>query len=212
MVLRNPMSDESRRRLTQRRDDLRRSITDRNRGQMMADISAMLACYHTYAAMTKAEVSKIATNYVVNLNGIPTWAISRACYQIRTGAVSDISLDHPPSTIRVRVLAMSVAQPSIAEVIQIERLLAARKYVPPATPEQRAAVNTAFGKLVGDLVAKASVVDHVGPEGRERALNKLAASRDRLIEAMYREDGVEPRRSGGMLISPSLVRAVNHSS
>ncbi len=207
MVLRNPMSDESRGRLTQRRDDLRKSICDRNRGQMIADIATMLSCYHTYATMAKQDAQKIVTKYVTELKGIPTWAVSRACYQIRTGGASDISQDHPPSTIRVRVLAISIAQPSITEVIQIERLLAARKYVVPPTPEQRAVVNRRFGELVGALKAK-TASDPVRDEAVERRLSKLAEFGERYIQRAYDEAGVPPRYSSGMLISPSLARAV----
>jgi hypothetical protein len=208
MVLRNPLSDGNRQRLQQRRDDLRKSICDRNRDQMMADIAAMLRCFRPYLVTTKDEVQKIVTSYVAELKGVPTWAVSRACYQIRTGAAPDISQDHPPSTIRVRVLALSIAQPSITEVIQIERLLTARKWVPPATPGERAKVNEKFGKLVSDLTAKARVADPAGDEARERTLQRLAAFGDRAIENVYRSAGVEPRSSGGMLISPSLARAV----
>jgi hypothetical protein len=207
MVLRNPMSDESRQRLMQRRDDLRKSICDRNRGQMISDIATMLSCYHTYAVMAKEDAQKIVTKYVTELKGVPTWAVGRACYQIRTGGAPDVSQDHPPSTIRVRVLAMSIAQPSITEVVQIERLLTARRYAVPATPEQRANVNEEFGKLVRALTANVAI-DPDRDGARERALSKLAAFGYRAIENSYRDAGVEPRRSGGMLISPSLARAV----
>lgn len=167
MVLRNPLSDGNRQRLIQRRNDLRKSICDRNRDQMMADIAAMLRCFRPYLVMTKDDVQKIVASYVTELKGVPTWAVSRACYQIRTGAAPDISQDHPPSTIRVRVLALSIAQPSITEVIQIERLLTARKWVPPATPEQRAKVNEGFVKLVSDLTAKGFFTSPVSGSGNE---------------------------------------------
>ena len=209
MVLRNPLSDHNRQRLIQRRADLRKSICDKNYDQKMADIGAMLRCFRPYLTISEAEVKKIITSYVVELNGVPTWAVSRACYQIRTGGAPDISQDHPPSTIRVRVLAMSIAQPSITEIIQIERLLAARTYVPPATPEQRAKVNEEFGKLVRDLTVKAKVAsDPVRDEARERTLDRLAMFGNHAIENVYAAAGVEPRRSGGMLISSSLARAV----
>jgi hypothetical protein len=209
MVLRNPLSDQNRQRLQQRRDDLRKSICLINRHQMMSDIATLLMCFRPYLVMTKEEVQKIVISYVTQLKGVPTWAVSRACYQIRTGAAPDISQDHPPSTIRVRVLAMSIAQPAITEVVQIERLLTARAYVPPATPEQRAHVNEGFGKLVRDLAAKVNVAsDPASDEARERTLQRLTTFGNRAIEGVYAEAGVEPRRSGGMLISPSLARAV----
>jgi hypothetical protein len=200
------ITDQMRALLRQRRDDLRKSMTAYDRTRIGADIAEMLSCFHTYARLEADEAKKIVTKYVIELRGLATWAVSRACYQIRTGTAEEISKDNPPSTIRVRALVMKIVSPQVAEAMKIERLLIAGKYTPPATPEQREQTKQKFTALSDDL--KASSVDLRREQAHERALSKLAKFSKMMISREYDEAGIVPKACGDMQVSLGLAQAL----
>jgi hypothetical protein len=206
LVIHHDMTDEQRAKLKQRRDELKKSLTEHNRQQMAADIGAALGCYPQFAKLSADEAKKLIAKYVSEMRGIPTWAVSRACYQIRTGSADDISKDYIPTTIRIRELAQAIAKPMVSEVIQIERLLRAEKYRPPATPEERERVKAGFATLVAEQKRWLKERDDAFEELRAAQGRKLAKADQRVMLAEYGRAGLDPVYAGDVLVSPSLAR------
>jgi len=211
LVLHNWPSNETRRALRERLDECRKKICDHNRTQIMADITAMLTCYTFFMNLGAEDAKKLATKYFFELKGAPTWAVTKACYQIREGTAPGISQIHAPSTIQVRTLAMSIAQPIMTEAATLDRLLSAKKYVPPLTNEQRDTIKTGMESLARGMKERAAV-NAERNDAAEKALVRMVENSRQAIMDDYREHGIEPIYTSLGVVSPSLLKSVGKLS
>jgi hypothetical protein len=132
-------------------------LTTSDRKKIGAAIGEMLLGYAKFQLLKSDESTleafqEIVAKFVSELNGVPTFAVLRACHAIRTGqGGSDISLVHPPSTIAVYVLAQSFARPTRIEEGHIRIALHGAVQEPTVTPEQRQVVAGKLRRMADEL-------------------------------------------------------------
>lgn len=168
---------------------------------------------------TDPNNAKVVATYVHHLMPCSLFAVRRACDDIKGGRVFDtdprtgnrtpLDPDFPPSTIRVRRIAEKHEAEIYAEKIVFDRVLRARKTLPPPVSEaERARVIhkfNALGDRLGGTLSRPLTEQET--ESRQKELDQRARQRDEQVLSEYRAAGIdEPVRSnGGMMISLSLA-------
>lgn len=188
-----------------RHNELMQALRDHDKKEIGALIAEMLGSYDV--ARQKYKTNKIrmeaVAKYVQELKGVPTWAVQAACDKIRMGTAPDISHVYEPTTIQVRVLAVSIAQPFKTEAQTIGNILIAPKYQQPVNEEVRAKVGALLAKLADQMKAKR---DQEREEAIAKDAPRIKEQTNSMIEAEYRGRGLDPvRANNGMLISRSLL-------
>ena len=133
-----------------------------NVGEKAQSIGSMLACWRDTlwgGADDPNARRKVIGKFVQEVDGIPTWAVQRACDTIRMGnapskigdADLGISMAFPPSTVSVRKLAESYTNPFRKELTDIGDVLRAKK-IEHAVPEaERESVKAGLTSLARDM-------------------------------------------------------------
>ena len=181
-----------------------------------AEIIAGLLVGYGYARGDKAAAQTI-TVYVKHLDSVPLFAIRAACEDVKAGRVFDVdpktgnrkplNPDKEPSTIRLRTVAQKHVDDLRAEQWKFDRVLRAKRALPPpASEEERARLASKLANLGEDLRAKAATEDLDREAVAARVADAMNVARDRDILAEYARLGVEPVRSGSLLVSPELAR------
>lgn len=178
-------------------------------------IAAMLVGYNS-ARKDKAAAETV-TVYLEHLKTIPLFAIKAACEDVKAGRVYDVDRrtgnripldpDFPPSTIRLRSVAQKHIDAMSAEKYRFDRVLRAKRALPPPIPEaERAAVAQKFLGLKADLERAAAGDELEENKRKARIAGEHRARTDQLILGEYAALGIEPVRNDGMLVSPALAR------
>lgn len=202
-VIHRPVSDGDRKLLQEHRIGLRKYLSDHNRSLIGSYVSGMLGCYTQFLSFSREESERFVVKYVQELQGVPTWAVGRACYNIRTNRAEGVSMVHPPSTMMVRHAAEKLAEPFRIQAAQIDNIMAAEPYVEPLGPAERKMMQERLEGLVRHL-ASAADVDPVGDTIRDRNVRRMTESSRRFQEREYIAAGVEPPK--GAFVSPSLAK------
>jgi hypothetical protein len=207
IALINMPSDAERGRLKARHIELMNALRDHDRKEIGALIAEMLGSYDVAKKKykTKKEMLEVVAKYVQELRGVPTWAVQIACEKIRMGTEPDISHVYEPTTIQVRVLAVSIAQPFKQETINIGNIMIAAPYSEPVSEVERERV----APLLADLASKMKLKLEEDYRDRvERDAPRVAQMTEDMIKREYAARGDAPRYAGDILVSPSLVKLI----
>jgi len=173
--------------------------------------AAVLDAMTSYRSFFKPEESdtrvkqQVVAKYVKELQGIPTWACVRACNTIRLGQAPGISQIHPFSAIQLRVLASSYIDRLREEAESISQLL--RAEVASLPPDEETAKRVKLGlERLGFRLRKAGEKEFA--ERRAKTAPSTQEANQRSVLAEYAKAGEEPKFSGGILISPALLKSI----
>ena len=207
IALINLPSEADRGRLKARYVELIKALHDHDRKEIGALIAEMLGSYDVAKKKykTKKEMLEVVAKYVQELKGVPTWAVQIACEKIRMGTAPDISHIYEPTTIQVRVLAVSIAQPFKQEAINIGNVVAAEQYHEPVSEEERARVAPLLTELADKMKLK---LEEDYRDRLEKNAPRIKKMTEDIIKREYAARGEEPRYAGDILISPSLIKVI----
>lgn len=181
-----------------------------NTDDVVRAISRMLSCFEQYLHETGSEVKgaahkKIAAKWAMEMQGLPDWAVTRACDAIRAGTVADVSKDFPPSIPRVRDLAESYCAEYRAEQEKISDALQGQPFIEPPAPEERERIKGKFKTFAEAFRADVEREGKAAEDGRGDTKGGDGGSQAAIL-GHYRAIGVEPVSIAGILISPELLR------
>lgn len=218
-----PTADE-RDRLTRRHAAL-----DRNLRPLSADArdqdavkKALAAFFLGYPSLNNADAPGMIAAYITDLRTMPAWAAIKALEKIKRGEVEDVDRrsgravpldpDWPPSSARVYQVAQRIASKPIEEHSKIGRLLGARSAVPEMADEERAAAGArvrAMADEIRGLIARPDASQRAALDEREQRRRHREAAMRAEFEERCREEyadlGLEPRKIGGLMVSPELA-------
>jgi hypothetical protein len=166
LQLQNMPTESERGLLLSRLNALRLSM-ECDREASGAAIATMLAGFPN-AVKPNETAEQVAAWYVQELElppAVPTWAVERACLDIRKGQAADIGpRTYPrPSTLAVRKLADAYAYKARCEINSITDVLRGRQADPVLTPEERAKLKLRWRGFADEMIARncgAGVVAH----------------------------------------------------
>src|SRR5215831_10513372 len=207
ITLINLPSEADRVRLKARHTELMKALHDHDRKEIGASISEMLMSYDVAKKKykTKKEMLEVVAKYVQELKGVPTWAVQIACEKIRMGTAPDISHIYEPTTIQVRVLAVSIAQPFKQEAINIGNIVTADQYREPVSVEEQARVAPLLRELADNMKLKLEA-DY--RDQQEKYAPRAKQISEDMIRREYAARGEKPRMAGDLMISTSLVKQI----
>jgi hypothetical protein len=149
ITLRRALAKREKDELAARMGELRKWLQPaENTHKIAQDVSAMLMGFGG-PSTTKDEAEMIVTQYVAALQGLPYWAVARACMRFASGMVTAEELGETlvrgfrPSTAQLAVVARKFIEPLTEEVAKVSAVIIARAELPlpdnSQTPEERAA-------------------------------------------------------------------------
>lgn len=180
-----------------------------------AEVIAGLLVGYGYARGDPASRQTV-TVYVKHLEMVPLFAIRAACEDVKAGRVFDVDArtgnrrplnpDKEPSTIRLRAVAEKHAERVRVEQHRFDRILRARRAMPPMPTEaERARVSELLRGLSARMAMASAGEDLARRERLARRAEEERALVEREFLAEYERLGLKPQRAGGMLISPQLA-------
>lgn len=191
----------------------------KRRSDQVAAASVIAALLVGYGVGRKDRAAaETVTVYLEHLKSVPLFAIRAACEDVKAGRVFDVDRrtgnrtpldpDFPPSTVRLRAVAEKHVKAVEDEKFVFDRVLRAKRTLPPPIPEaERRIVAARFKELTDDMHRREAQQDLDRVEARARTDEEARARGDRLIEVEYRSAGLEPVRNGaGMLVSLSSMK------
>lgn len=101
--------------------ELRDHLRNLNKQIVVAALIELFGCYRNVLKAGE-DAREVAMKYLRELDGLPTWAIVRACEQIRGGGY-DEHKSWPPSTIALRGIVRSYCDLPQQEMHQIAEVL-----------------------------------------------------------------------------------------
>lgn len=158
LVLYTAPSAELRERMRQRSRNLTRALQHVDRGAMAVAIAGMLRSLSPNRKVSDDEAKKSIAQFVAIVEGLPTWAVQRACHALSSGKVDGVSLDFLPTTARLRQVAESYCTPLWDEQVQLHKLLEAEVEERPPESE-RLRVGQGLRSLADALAANAAAMD-----------------------------------------------------
>lgn len=208
LQLPDPITKEHRAMLQARHRQIAKHFAAFDKKAIAVAVLDAATCYRNFFKSEEASIEvkmQVVTKYVKELQGIPTWACLRACNVIRMGQAPGISMVHPFSAIQLKVLAESYVERLREEATSISQVLMASVAPQPQSPEIQAKVKTALGRLAFSLGRAAR--KQIDAEVAERG-PRLRQANQRSILAEYEKQGEAPKYSGGILISPALLKSI----
>jgi hypothetical protein len=149
-VLRAAIPHELRERMRTRLSRLLAGLQGGNTDDLRRVGVAVAALLDCFPSLRRADARDVTAKFVSEVKDLPAWAVEKACAQMRRGEVSDVSVDFPPSTVRLRQVTVGIMAEPTQEAFDIRRLLTAEVEHQP-TAEERERVTLGFKRLVGDL-------------------------------------------------------------
>lgn len=161
---------------------------------------------------------KVVASYVAAVIDLPLFAIEAACNAISKGELTHlkmeggyierISLSFPPTPVLLSVAAKTMI-PMVGEewqkvrrVLSVDRL---RELPKPDDPAKAEIVKEKFKALAEGMSERLKSEQRSIDE--ERAKRAIDANNQTILK-QYREMGVQPVRSGNMLVTPSLLKVM----
>ena len=148
-------SEDQREVLVRRRAELVASLTH-DRKMIGESVGEMLLGYAKYREMEAKEFRSTITHFVREFGlppAVPTWAVWKACSDIRMGTAEDIDLAFPPSTMALRRLCDSYAWAVRGELCVLNDVLAGRKASPPISAADHERIKLGLRALADELAA-----------------------------------------------------------
>lgn len=145
-TLRRPLRSDDRRALQDRRAMLSRWAIPATPKEIKSTVAR---CFLGMggAATTPEEAQMVMAQYVTELQGLPAWAIERACSKFARGEVRPedvgavrIETGLRPSTAHIRIVARDLVRSMDDELRMIGKILRASDPIPESTAEDRSAV------------------------------------------------------------------------
>ena len=200
-------TNEERGLLAARRQELITALKNHDKKEIGSAVGEMLLSYDVgRQKYTPQEMKVTVAAYLHNLQGVPTWAVVMACERIKMGTAPGISHTHVPTAIELRVLAVSIAEPFAAELSNIGKVLAAKKWIEPPNEEMRARVLPRLQKLAEQMkmdrrIERDAKMAKNAEEGLKRALE--------FVQRDYIAHGEElPQPLGGIVVSRFLKATI----
>lgn len=209
LLMLHPPSEADRAELSRRHKSIVNNLTHFDEHQISAVIAETIACYRNFVKpedSTKNESGavKVLRKYVNEMRGLPTWAIVKACYAIRTGTAPGISMQFPFSTIELRVLAESYITRFQDEATEISRILLGKALPEPVSDEERAKVKRKLNRLAHKMKMKLAS----DRELRAKPGNELMRqASDRFLQRELAERNI-PASAVACAPSPYLVEII----
>jgi hypothetical protein len=215
--VRYPLPTEVRSTLAARAVVLQRALKDNSPNLKGAYIADMLGCYDP-RPQTVNEMAAVVGKYLDELAAVPTWAVCIACAKIKAGTAIDVSTTYRPTTIQVRVLCRSVMADCVTENHLITEALNAPFDGAEPSKEIKDRVQAKLRTFSDEL--RTRVMDEsrgIGGTIEARRINRARSAMDarsrsaaeRAVLAEYKNLGIEPVYSGGVLVSPTLLRRLD---
>lgn len=215
-VLRVQPNAAERQMLDQRGRLLAEHLAPAKRGDAARAVNGLLLSFGSSRAAGEEEAAAVLTQYVKVLEGMPIWAIKRACGRFERGEVepSEVQgkLDRAfaPSTAQLYAVVEKSVRDFHKERMDI---LDARRGVLEhkigAEEAKRVAEKTTAWLKRDDPGARAMVeaTDREKEEGKKRVALSMQEGNESLILREYARLGIEPvRMPDGRLVSPSLAK------
>lgn len=158
---------------------------------------------------------KLIASYVAAVIDLPLFAIEAACNAISKGELTHlkmeggyierISLSFPPTPILLAAAAKTMLPLVGAEWSKIRKILSVdrlRELPRPDDPAKSDRVKEGMKILAHDMSERIKAEQKTIDEARAKVA--IAANNETIIR-QYREMGIQPVRSGNMLVTPSLL-------
>lgn len=200
-----PVEPEARQVLASRQALLLREIRgnkhdDKAKATFVAD---MLGCY---GEKRDEDIKKTVAKYVLEVRGLPLWAVSLACQAIKIGQAPEVSPAIRPTTVQVGIVVRRYMAPALAELRDIGDVLRAAPYIKPLTEEEKGRLHD---KLSGFADERRSAADADDPEAAAKRAEVGAAAMRRNSLAIEQSYGHrEPIKAADFVVSPSLMRSI----
>lgn len=215
VLLINMPEPQEKAQLARRARAILRALRLWNTEEVVRAISRMLSCFEQYLHETGDDGravanKKIAAKWAAELQGVPSWAIERACDAIREGRAEGVSKDFPPSIPRVRDLAESYCAEYRMELDKIGDALRGEPFIEPPSAEERDRVSTKLRTFADALradVEQQAQAERAPPDSAAMDAQR-AEQAHRAFLAEYKALGIEPIMAGGMIISPALLQSL----
>jgi hypothetical protein len=131
---------------------------------VVAALIDLFGCYRN-GLKGSEDARTVAMKYLSEMAGLPTWAIVRACAQIRAGTFGEHTT-YPPSTIALKQIAQSYCAVPLTEMHQIAEVLQGE-----SAPE---AVSDAEGARVASLLRDLATTLRATPSPSPAVINRDA--------------------------------------
>lgn len=204
LLLLHPPTDAERVELSRRHKSIVSNLTHFDEHQISSAIAETIACYRNFVkpedgSKNESGALKVLRKYVNEMRGIPTWAIVKACYAIRTGTAPGISMQFPFSTIELRVLAESYITKFQDEATEISRILLGKPLPEPISDEERKRLGRKFERLAHKMKTKLSREKELRAKPGNEIMRQAS---ERLLQREFDSVG-HPR--GKSELAPSLA-------
>jgi len=178
----------------------------KNRARIAAAILDMLG--GGYSALINLDKRKLATEYTIELEHLPAWAIERACLSARQGKIEGLSPDFPPTAPRLHQLVdaiLDLVRVEQAQIVEVLSFVQEKQESDAAEQERMRATAAAWlDRHDHDARAMTECEDAERAEFLKQVHAELLESHQQQIIEAYRARGEEPVYSCGVLISPFL--------
>lgn len=205
MIIDEPISSIDREIIARRMRDLTPGLAPARRGDIAQQVTALFAGFRESRFADDDEAQATVAQYVRTLEGLPFFAIARACLRFARAEVKPeevraktLAVDRAPDCTHLRIVAEKIARPHWDELSVGSMLLSARfqPRAAPETAEQRAEKAVAIKRANEEFQCAMAnkELDRIAEENRarERSADDLKnRQRDALIDD-YRRRGLEP--------------------
>lgn len=160
-----------------------------------------------FPSLARADVAGMTVAYVLHLQEFPLFAIMRSCQDVINRRVPGLSLDWPPSSVRLGDMCERHVDALAAERHKLRLITAAKALIRPTeAPGAKARVEKMRQEAMAVLK---SATDRIGgllsPEERlDIRMQAIDRSRREIARA-WKSLGREPMTISGTMISPELA-------
>lgn len=224
MVLTVPLSPVEREMIDRRRRAIAPALAPATKSEIRKVVSEMLVGFGSARETNDAAAIATIAQFITMLNGLPLFAIARACLRFGQGQVTadDIGERQPPrkdfapSTAQLRTVAEKIARPFYDKHRTAALLLKATVEREPLSPEEK---KRSFARVremnegVKRHFAGVSLDDERERSRSEESLAEtLRLANERHARAEYAAAGIEPILSadGKTVVSLSMLIALGH--
>lgn len=213
LSLRNMPTPAQRDLLSARQRELVAAVHKHDKKAISLAVGRMVAVYDAAQTKrkTKAEAQEVIAVYVLELVGVPTWAVDQACSRIRMGTVPNLGRTHMPTPIEVRAFAVSIALPWKTELLQIGEILRAPEYRDAPDDEERGRVAIKMRLLADELKTASEARVEAERADNTASLRRHAERGLKSIRDHWKSLGQEPKMAGDVMLSPALVASITGS-
>lgn len=133
------LAPKARAALVSRRQELAAAFRPASQDDLEREIASLMASFHSARSVSATEARVTVRKYATDLEGLPLWAVRKACNAITRGMVEGLSRDFPPAAPRLVDIVEGVMKHHRKEADQLRMILDAREES-TVSPAERARV------------------------------------------------------------------------